>query len=309
MSVFNEIDEKFPVRHSRAQKDAFLSWAVKQASAMGYSAHTETIGKKNVSRNLVIGTPSEAEVVYTAHYDTPSNMVFPSLIFPKNLPLAWLYTIGVSLLLLLISFGAAVLAAQLPVKRLVVLLTFLCVYVALLLLSAYGPANKHNRNDNTAGLAALLEMMAQVPEASRSRVAFILFDNKEHSCGGSKDYAKQHVQAAYTQLTINFDNIGVGETFFTAASPLAQKTEFYERLKTEFHDGDGFAVQHLCSRGRMLRSDDHTFKLGIGVMACKRKKGIGYYIPSLHTRHDTQADEKNIAFLAKSMAAMWQEEA
>ena len=309
MSVFNEIDEKFPVRHSRAQKDAFLSWAVKQASAMGYSAHTETIGKKNVSRNLVIGTPSEAEAVYTAHYDTPSNMVFPSLIFPKNLPLAWLYTIGVSLLLLLISFGAAVLAAQLPVKRLVVLLTFLCVYVALLLLSAYGPANKHNRNDNTAGLAALLEMMAQVPEASRSRVAFILFDNKEHSCGGSKDYAKQHVQAAYTQLTINFDNIGVGETFFTAASPLAQKTEFYERLKTEFHEGDGFAVQHLCSRGRMLRSDDHTFKLGIGVMACKRKKGIGYYIPSLHTRHDTQADEKNIAFLAKSMAAMWQEEA
>ncbi len=59
----------------------------------------------------------------------------------------------------------------------------------------------------------------------------------------------------------------------------------------------------------MLRGDDHTFKLGIGVMACKRKKIIGYYIPGLHTRHDTEAREENIAFLAKSMAAMWQEEA
>ncbi|MDO4838088.1 MAG: M28 family peptidase [Clostridia bacterium] len=309
MTFFQTIDEQFPVRRTRAQKDAFLSWAVKQAGQMGYTARTETVGKKSVSRNLIIGSPAEAEVVYTAHYDTPTNKLFPSLVFPKNIPLFLLYTLGVTVVLLAIAFGAAALVSLLPVKRLVVIAMFLCVYVGLLLLMSYGPANQHNRNDNTAGVAALLTLMAQLPESARTRVAFILFDNKEQGCGGSKDYAKQHVQAAYTQLTVNFDGIGVGETFFTIASPLAQKTDFYPRLKEGFRDGDGFRVQHLGSTGRMLRGDDHTFKLGIGVMACKRKKGIGYYIPSLHTRHDTEAREENIAFLAKSMAALWQEEA
>lgn len=192
-------------------------------------------------------------MVYTAHYDTPTNKLFPSLVFPKNIPLFLLYTLGVTVVLLAIAFGAAALVSLLPVKRLVVIAMFLCVYVGLLLLMSYGPANQHNRNDNTAGLAALMTLMEQMPESGRSRVAFILFDNKEQGCGGSKDYAKQHVQAAYTQLTVNFDGIGVGETFFTIASPLAQKTDFYPRLKEGFRDGDGFQVQHLGSTGRMLR--------------------------------------------------------
>ena len=43
-----------------------------------------------------------ARVIFTAHYDTPSNMVLPNLIIPRNLPLYFAYQFGVILLLFLL---------------------------------------------------------------------------------------------------------------------------------------------------------------------------------------------------------------
>ena len=42
-----------------------------------------------------------------------------------------------------------------------------------------GKANRHTANDNTSGVAAVMELMARLPEEQRSKAAFILFDNEE----------------------------------------------------------------------------------------------------------------------------------
>ena len=309
MSLFHEINRQFPIRRTRVQKDAFLTWSVQQCAQLGYSAHTETLGKRNRSRNLIIGSPSEAEVVFTAHYDTPANMLLPNLVFPRNIVLSLLYIIGVVLSMLLVSVIPAYLVSLLPVRKAIVALVFLCTYCLLLVLMVAGPANRHNANDNTSGIALIFALMESLPENMRSKAAFILFDDNERNMAGSRAYAQAHVQASYTQLTINLDSVGLGNTSITTASPLARKSPFYPHFTHVLSNGGGYQVLHLGSRGRMLRSDDHAFKCSIGVMACKHKPIIGYYIPNLHTRHDVIVSEENIIFLAHRLAALWQEAA
>ena len=51
--------------------------------------------------------------------------------------------------------------------------------IGVLLLFFAGPANKHTANDNTSGVATLIEIMKELPEELRSDVAFIFFDLEE----------------------------------------------------------------------------------------------------------------------------------
>ena len=52
-------------------------------------------------------------------------------------------------------------------------------YFAMLLLMMFGPANRHNSNDNTSGVITVLEIMSTLPENLRDKVCFVLFDLEE----------------------------------------------------------------------------------------------------------------------------------
>lgn len=309
MDYLQEIDSRFPIRKSRAQKDAFLAWARGQAAALGYSAKVEELGRASQQRNLVIGNVRQAEMVFTAHYDTPSNMVLPNLMVPRNLPLFWLYQLGVVALLLLISLGAMLGMQALSGSVEAATAAFFTVYFGLLLLMILGPANRHNRNDNTSGVAAVFSLMAAMAPSQREKAAFILFDNEEKGKLGSKAYAKEHVQAGYTAVVVNFDCVGTGDHILTVAGKLARKTPQYARLCQALTDGDGFRVHHFPALGSAMNSDHKSFKCGIGVCACRRARGVGFYTPYIHTRRDTQGRSENIDFLAARLAALWPEEA
>ena len=90
MNRLDEIVRKFPVRKSEEQKDSFLRWAQTIAGNAGIVARTEENGKHH---NFVAGDPDTARVIFTAHYDTPANMILPNLIIPRNLPLFFGYCI------------------------------------------------------------------------------------------------------------------------------------------------------------------------------------------------------------------------
>lgn len=103
MSIIDTLIEKFPVRKSKQQKQAFREWVVEQSEAMGYHAAAD---EKGFSRNVVIGDPEQAEVVFTAHYDTQPVLPFPNFITPTSIGLYLAYQ-----LLLTVGFAAAGLAA------------------------------------------------------------------------------------------------------------------------------------------------------------------------------------------------------
>ena len=94
------IFEKHQIRKSRKQKTAFIEYVQSTAASLGYDCRTEKgyLG----ARNIVVGNPDTAKVIYTAHYDTCAVMPFPNFITPKCVWLFLLYQIAVGLLLVAI---------------------------------------------------------------------------------------------------------------------------------------------------------------------------------------------------------------
>ena len=63
-----EIFEKYEVRKTKRQKKKFRKYIKALASEQGYMVKEEKgyLG----ARNVIIGDPDRAKVIYTAHYDT-----------------------------------------------------------------------------------------------------------------------------------------------------------------------------------------------------------------------------------------------
>ena len=77
-----EIFEKYQVRKTKKQKTAFIEYVKQTAERYGYEYKVEK-GAFGV-RNIIIGNPDTAKVLYTAHYDTCARLPFPNFITPKN---------------------------------------------------------------------------------------------------------------------------------------------------------------------------------------------------------------------------------
>ena len=83
MNVGTYVLENHQVRKSKKQKQAFGDFLESYAADRGYTFQVEKgfLG----ARNLVVGDPDSARVVYTAHYDTCPVLPFPNFITPKSI--------------------------------------------------------------------------------------------------------------------------------------------------------------------------------------------------------------------------------
>lgn len=300
MNWINAINEKFPIRKSREEKAAFRAWTVEEAARMGYSARVEENGGWK-HKNVVIGDADSAAVVFTAHYDTPAASFMPNIMMPRNLPLFFGYQIVQVLILLAVSL-LGMTAVSLALKNPNVgKFAFFAIYFGLLALMLLGPSNKHNVNDNTSGVAAVFALMEQIPEEHRSKAAFILFDNEEKGKLGSGAYAKEHQQTAFTKFLVNMDCVGVGENILVISKKLARMKPEFAPMQRAMEKQQGRNVLFFNAEGSVCNSDQGNFKCGVVLCACKKAKAVGYYTPHIHTRKDTQADEGNIALIARGM--------
>ena len=301
MTIHEQIMAQFPIRKTAAQKEAFRAWALEKAGEAGWAARVEESARGG-HKNVVIGDPEHAAVVFTAHYDTPANMVLPNLMLPRNIPLFLCYTIALVTLMLVIGGAFAALVYALTRVEALMELAFLVVYMGLLLLMLLGPANRHNANDNTSGVAAVLSLMAAIPEAHRGRAAMILFDNEEKGCLGSKGYARDHQQLQYTRLVINLDCVGVGEHVLVISNKLARKCTGYNLMERSLAETEGRTAHFFDSRGSVGSSDHKSFKCGVAVFACRRLPVVGFYTPWIHTKRDTVCEQANLDFLTEGFA-------
>ena len=72
--------------------------------------------------------------------------------------------------------------------------------IAFMYILIAGPANKHTANDNTSGVAVLLNIMAQIQPEDKAKAAFIFFDLEEAGLFGSSAYAQKHKKAMQPSL-------------------------------------------------------------------------------------------------------------
>ena len=302
MSVLEQINEKFPVRRTKVQKEAFRKWVMAEMTAMGYAPRVEASGNGKHD-NVVAGSPDAAKMTVTAHYDTPACIGLPNLMIPRNWPVYFLYQAVIVCTMLAIAFGVGLGLMALTGKELMLRVGLLGAYFVIMAFMLYGPANRHNVNDNTSGVAALLQTMAQIPPEHRQKVAFILFDNEEKGCQGSKAYAKEHLVVQHNRLIVNLDCVGVGEHFLLTVPSLAKNLAEYALLERILAAREGYTVHFFGAMTTRGNSDFRSFKCGVGVSAYRQVPGIGFCTGAIHTGRDTRADQANLDFISGGIAA------
>ncbi|MBQ9116581.1 MAG: M28 family peptidase [Clostridia bacterium] len=296
--------ERFQIRKTKPQKRAFSDFVGRVATNSGYLFTPETIGS---STDLVVGDPYNADVIFTAHYDTCPRLPLPNFITPKNLLIYIIYQIALSAVILFpffavlffpIIMGNAGFEIFYDLYPIFFLLSYALLFVILYFLKA-GPANKHTANDNTSGVTVLLDLMQAMPRELRPRAAFIFFDNEEVGLLGSKAYVRKHWEAMKHKLLINFDCVSDGNNIlFAVKKNAAPQAEVIRKAFDAVNNGD-FNVD-VATKGVFYPSDQMLFPKGVGVAALKKSKKLGVlYMDKIHTSKDTVYEEKNIEFLVR----------
>lgn len=296
------IFEKYQVRKNKKQKAAFREYVKEIADRYGYECKVEkgSFG----ARNIVIGNPDTAKVLYTAHYDTCPRLPFPNFITPKSFLIYLLYQLLILGLFFAVAltggFLSGVIIALLPIDEDIAYELIACVpmliYWVLLSLILDGPANNHTANDNTSGVTTVLDIMAELPQDQRGKVAFVLFDLEEVGLFGSSSFASKHKAIKKNALVINFDCVSDGETMLFALKRTTVK--YAELLEKAFISTPDVTVD--IAKKAFYPSDNVSFNGGIGVAALKKSKRFGMlYMDRIHTNKDVIYREENIRFLTE----------
>lgn len=314
-----DILTQFPVRKSKKEKQAFRFAVQDYLAQQDYVCRVEE-GMFG-TRNLVIGDPENAKYVLTAHYDTCAKLPFPNLLTPFNPVLFVLYQLFISVILVavpiilsLLLSGAVFLSGVLfappdsgQAVALVTLLVWYISFIVLIILSVgmlyFGPANKHNANDNTSGVVTLLEIARTMPENQRDKVCFVLFDLEEKGLWGSKSYRKTHKCATDRQLILNLDCVGDGDyiRLFPTKKLKKNRKKLTSLYKACGYIGKKSILVHEKGFG-IYPSDQRNFPYGVGICALRKNKYC-YYLSRIHTKKDTVLNEENVNILRAALTS------
>lgn len=300
MSYIQTLVEKFPIRRKNGQKEAFRAWFIQTAQELGYTAQVEASSGHN---NVVVGAPEQAAAIFTAHYDTPAASLLPNVMTPRNRLFFWAYQMLQVGILVLLGVSVGVPLAVITGENYFGFLAGYAVYMGLLCLMMFGPANKHNVNDNTSGVAAILELMSRIPEENRAKAAFILFDNEEKGCRGSKAYAKAHPAVKENGFIVNLDCVGDGEHILVLSGAKARELPACAALNEALDAQNGRQAHFFPLESSVINSDQKNFKTATAICACNEGKRIGYCCDRIHTSKDTVCEQVNLDFLAAGMSA------
>ena len=289
-SISKEILEKYQVRKTKKQKTAFIEFM--RAHFPNIRIQTDGL---SYNRNIVIGNPDTAKVVFGAHYDTQAVMPIPNFIMPKILTVSILYAF-VLVIPMFILAGAVGKAADLIFNDPGMVSYFtLLTYWVILFLMIFGPANKHTVNDNTSGVITLIELMSAMTEEERAQSCFVFFDNEEKGLFGSSAFNKEYKETMKNKFLINFDCVSDGD-YLMLIPDKKSFPEQEENLKAAFADVTDKTVLIESAKFVYYPSDQKNFKKNIGVAAFKKSK-LGLYMDKIHTPKDTVMDERNIETL------------
>lgn len=305
----------FPVRKSKVQKQAFRDAVQSYAEELGYQCTVE----KGIfgCHNLVIGEPTQAKYLITAHYDTCAKLPLPNLFTPFNPILFVIYQFFMALVTMMppmllgylaslaTIFAAAFAGMDTADLESIGVTAFLCIYIPLAIFGLFaiyfGHANKHNANDNTSGVVTLLEIARTLPQNQRHKVCFVLFDLEEKGLWGSKAYRKAHKVETDCQLVINLDCVGDGD--YIRMFP-TQKLKKDRKKLTSLYKACGYVGKKsilIHEKGFGFNpSDQKNFPYGIGICAL-RKNRFCYYLGRIHTKKDTILEETNVNILRAAL--------
>lgn len=295
MDVFRD----FPVRKTKKQKQAFREAVQSYAEQLGYPCTVES-GSLG-SRNLIIGNPSHADYLVTAHYDTCARLPIPNFLTPCNFWPFLLWQVVLVLLILgvciLMGLGVGFLTGSGAIGS---WCGYLMIWVILALM-LIGPANPSNANDNTSGVVTLLEIAKSMPGNQRKKVCFVLFDLEEAGLIGSASYRKAHKSQTDRQMVLNLDCVGDGD--YLTLFPTKRLKKDRKRLKSLYKACGYFGKKSILVHEQgfsFYPSDQANFPWGVGICALN-KRGKTLYLSRIHTKKDTILERTNVNLLRAAL--------
>ena len=298
-----DIDRIYPVRKSKKQKQAFREDIAQYVATIGYNC---TVEKGSMgANNLVIGDPEKAKYLVTAHYDTPASIGIPNFITPSNFFCFIVYQLLIVGLFFLLAFLVGFGVSFLTEDRMLIFWSAYISYFGALLLMMFGPANRHNSNDNTSGVVTVLETARTLPENLRDKVCFVLFDLEEAGLVGSASYRKKHKKITETQIVLNLDCVGDGDEIVFFPTAKLQKNEAAMTWLSRAYGKLGSKSIAQRKKGfAYYPSDQANFPLGVGICALRRNKLVGLYMNRIHTAKDTILEETNVNILRAALTTL-----
>ena len=289
-----------PIRRTDEQKEAFRRDVQQYIQELGYTYTLET--EKNKAKNVIIGDPEQAKYLISAHYDTPATLGIPNVCTPCNAILAGLRYLAAVLFGASCSGGAFLLIkAGMLIPGIALIILLLCD----LWLMKIAPANVSNANDNTSGVVTLLEIARSLPEVHRNKVCFLLFDLEEKGLKGSAAYRKAHKAVTENQILLNLDCVGDGDhILLMPTKKLRKDAAFMGRLKFL---GGWFGKKQILTidKGYCVYSSDHkNFPLAVGIGAFHKRKGVGFVLDKIHTKHDINIEITNVNLLRAALTTL-----
>ena len=291
---WNDLINDYQVRMTMKQKDKFIGFLTKFLEERGLKHETETHMKGKL-RNLTIGDVDNAEVVFSAHYDTPPNAVFPIVNVVGGV-LKWTIFQFVYVFVLLGFFTAICLAVGLLTRNFALMMglwSFLsfgyCIQMSM------GFANKNTLNDNTSGVAMILALIDRMQdELKAGKIAFVLFDWEERGLVGAKKFSNIHPDIKL----INFACISAGDEL-VFVNKKAFTDNVVQHVPSEKLDGKNIAT--FPAMKMVYTSDQLMFKNSMAIASLTKIPVVGYALFRAHTFLDTKFDTKNMEIIEDTM--------
>lgn len=296
-------------RKTKEQKDKFI----KLLENKKINVIVEESKKEPKSRNLIVGDVSNAKIILTAHYDTPSKKWLPHIVNPDHPKTAVIAAI-LSFLFInpFLLMAAIVMCCFTECSSYLKVAVVLMVALVQLLLIRSNPKrgipNPYNYNDNTSGVITICELMLSLTEEEKKSVAFVLFDNEEIGIKGSECFSRRHEDDKLdNKLLINIDCVAYGSHILLSINEGVAEShkqiikDVFTDVQCELGSIYGLEVDFKDCISTKGNSDHKHFPSGIGVGAfCKNKLGIRY-LSRIHTANDTVFEYKNIEYLVEGL--------
>lgn len=268
-------------RMRRRSKAQFRSYLLEQAAKLGLEA---TIYPKSwASKNVVVGNIHQADLIIGAHYDTPPIMF------------RWMANHLILFNIVIILMGWFILPIMIltfiPVPLGIWVYFAFIIFFICYLMGFLAIPNRHNMNDNSSGVLAILTLMSEV---RNDKVAYVFFDNEEKGLVGSLLLAKQLKKLRKNYIVL--DCVGTG-TIFTLYH--YNKPFIADRLKMLFDIKSSFPYSCEVKKGGYLATSDHMsfmHKNHVGIMSLELRNNKKV-LRDIHSRHDKTINLENIRVL------------
>ena len=288
------ITSQYPLRYKRQEKENMRTYLIGQSRSLGYDAKLQSVSG---GTNVVVGDPESAKLVFIAHYDTGLRELLPQFLCPTR-PLTYLLYQALTPVVVMLGSFLISFAVSFPLNmpRLMLPL-FLILIVGALFYLRYGPGEKRTNNDNSSGVAALLEVMEGLTPRYRNSVAFAFLD------AGSTQRGARGLRKAYPSLrektVINLDCVGCGDEILILPSKYSRwNGDLLDAINESFENTEKKTCFDKVDGLVYFPSDNRTFRYSVSICACEQAPGFGRFV----RQHTARAiDAENLRILREGL--------